>query len=102
MALILGLSAVMAISSEVQWTRFKGEVKALDFKKNLVTIQNKDGDLFTITVDKDIVVVRDKADIEFADVRIDDKIVLMRIPSDKPKVAPPQEERYGPRVPGEP
>jgi hypothetical protein len=91
LSLMLLLPALVT-ATEIQWTRFRGEVKALDFKKSIVTIQNKDGDLFTFSVDKDVICVRGKAEVPFTDLRIDDKVVLMRVPSDKPIVKPEEQQ----------
>jgi hypothetical protein len=94
LAALLLMVSIPALSqaTEIQWTRFRGEVKALDFKKSIVTIQNKDGDLFTFPVDKDVMCVRGKAEVPFTDLRIDDKVILMRVPSDKPVVKPEEQQ----------
>ena len=86
-AIVIGL-AVWVFAAPVEWTRFKGTVKALDQKAKKVTLANKDGDIFTVLVDNDVIVVVGKEERQLKDVGLDDKVTLLRIP----KADPPKEQ----------
>jgi Cu/Ag efflux protein CusF len=89
---LLAVAVAAVCAQEVQWTRFRGVVKGLDLKANRVTIQNGERDLVTIQVTDDVKVQRGKDDVKLGDIRLDDKVVLVHIPTDKPKE--PKEETF--------
>jgi hypothetical protein len=88
------LAAVVAATcvQEVDWTRFKGTVKGLNLKSNRITVQNAEGDLLGLQVNDDVKILRGKesAEVKLGDVRLDDRVILIHIPADKPK----QEESF--------
>lgn len=71
--------------ADVEWTRFKGTVKAVNLKAHTLTIQNTDGDLFTIPIDYQVTIV-DRKNVmrDLKDVQFDTKVVLLRVISEKP------------------
>lgn len=75
--------------AEVDWTRFTGKVKAVNLKASTVTIQNAEGDLFTVPVDYQVNVIigkgKNAASKGLKDVTLDDRITLIRTPAEKPK-----------------
>lgn len=78
--LALVLWVFWAHAADVAWSRFRGTIKAVNHKTGVVTLQNKDGDVFNIKVDADVTVVVGKEERAFKDVRIDDKVTLLYAP----------------------
>lgn len=77
------------LNADVQWTRLKGIVRSMDHKAQKVTIQNADGDLFTVTVTPDVHISDGKTDAQLMlkDIHLDEKVTLISIPEpDKPIV----------------
>ncbi len=83
-ALLLLLASV-ANATDLDWTRFSGTVKSINLKASTITIQNKDGDLFTIPVDYQVKIIDGKAIKRLQDISLDNKVTLIRTPSEKPK-----------------
>ena len=81
LCLCLTLLTSVALATEVQWTRFKGTVKSLNYKTSSITIQNADGDLFSLKLDKDVKIKKDKGEVSLDSVELDDKITLLYLPS---------------------
>ena len=77
---------VIAVALCVEWTRFSGTVKAVNLKASTVTLQDKNGDLFTIPVDYQVNIVEKSGDIRaLKDVHLDEKVTLTRIQFEQPK-----------------
>lgn len=75
-------------ASEIQWTRMKGTVKASNAKTQMLTLQNQEGDLFSIHIDGDIDVVAGKDTIgKLSDLKLGDKVTLLY----NPKAAAPKD-----------
>ncbi len=84
-AAVLLTLGVNAFAGEVEWTRFKGTVKAVNLKSPSITLQNSDGDLFTVPIDYQVKIIDKKNVLHvIKDVEIDDKITLLRVISEKP------------------
>lgn len=80
---------IVAMMLCVDWTRFKGTVKAVNLKDNTVTILNRDGDLLTIPVDYQVTILDKSGDTRaLKDLQLDQKITLTRTA----KLAPPPED----------
>lgn len=81
--------AYYAHGADLDWARFTGKVKAINLKASTVTIQNDEGDLFTIPVDYQVTLIIGKgkhaASKGLKDVLLDDRITLIRTPAEKPK-----------------
>ena len=97
--LILGIIASaflgdFALATDVQWSRFRGTVKSINGKTSSLTIQNKEGDLFTIKVDEDVEIVSGKEVKKLRDIAIDDKVVLVYMPK-APAPKDPDEPESG-------
>ena len=74
--------------ADIQWSRLRGTVRAIDHKASKLTIQNSEGDLFTIPVTADVHIAEGKTDSQLAlkDLHLDEKVTLTLIPeADKPK-----------------
>jgi hypothetical protein len=87
-AIVLCFLVSSAYAADVEWSRLRGTVKALDFKAQRITIQNHEGDLLSILVTPDVHIAEGKSDTEIPikDVHLDAKVTLTRIPAaDKPK-----------------
>lgn len=90
------LALVAATCACVEWTRFTGNVKAINLKASTVTIQIKGGDLVTIPVDYQVKVTEGKGELRsLKDLQLDEKVTLLRVPADKPQddtegLVPPQ------------
>lgn len=69
-----------AVYGDMQWSRLKGKVKGINGKASTITIQNAEGDLFTVKVDADVEIVVGKEVRALRDVSIDDKVTLVNIP----------------------
>lgn len=80
LALFLASLISTAYAADIQWTRFKGQVKALDLKANRITLQNKEGDLVGVFIDGDVRISRGSNEVALGDVQMDDKIVVTHIP----------------------
>lgn len=72
--------ASAAFGSEISWSRFKGTVKAIDYKASTLTIQNSEGDLVGIKVNGDVTIRQGKDDVPLSKVQIDDKVTLFFAP----------------------
>jgi Cu/Ag efflux protein CusF len=68
------------MASDVQWTRFRGTVKALDLDKGRVTIQDESGDLLGIPVDANVRIFEGKDQVSIDKLQLDAKIQLQYIP----------------------
>jgi hypothetical protein len=90
--LVLCLTSV-ALATEVSWTRFKGTVKALNYKTGQITVQNAEGDLISLKVDKDIKIVKNKGEIFLESVNLDDKVTLLYLPSNPKSEQALEEEK---------
>ena len=77
---LLLLLASFSSASNVEWTRFKGKVKATNGKTQSITIQNAEQDLITIKVDLDVQIIKDKEEVNLREVQIDDKVTLLYQP----------------------
>lgn len=70
----------------VEWTRLTGVVKTVNLRDSTVTIQNRDGDLLTVPVDYQVKVNTKHEELRaLKDLVLDEKIVLIRVVSEKPK-----------------
>lgn len=70
----------------LEWTRLSGVVKAINLRDSTVTIQNRDGDLLTVPVDYQVKVIEKKGELRaLKDLALDEKIILTRVVSEKPK-----------------
>ena len=95
-AAVVALTVAVLAHGDVQWSRFKGKVKAVNGKAATVTIQNAEGDLVTVKVDSDVEVLRGKDQVKLGDVAIDDKVTLVY----SPKAPPPKESDEEPALGG--
>ncbi len=69
----------------LEWTRLSGTVKAVNLKASTLTIQNRDGDLLTVPIDYQVSITDKHEEIRtLKTVRLDDKVILVRIQSDAP------------------
>lgn len=64
---------------DVSWTRFRGKVKAINYKTSTITLDSG-GDLVTIKVDDDVNILSGKTAVKLSDVGIDDKVTLIYAP----------------------
>jgi hypothetical protein len=80
MVIIAILISLAPLSADVQWSRLNGTVKGINGKRSEITVQNKEGDLLTITVTDDVSIVRKKDVVKLKDVAIDDRVTLVNIP----------------------
>ena len=80
-------SLVSLVFGDVEWTRFKGTVKAINLKASTITIQNSDGDVFTVPIDYQVLITdtKRKAPHVLKDIQLNDKVTLIKVISDKPK-----------------
>jgi len=71
----------------VDWTRFRGTVKAINQKDSTVTILNKDGDLIVIPVDYQVKIEEKHGEQRgLLNLQLDEKVTLIRTPrADVPK-----------------
>jgi hypothetical protein len=98
----LTLAAAVCVPC-VEWTRLAGTVKNVNLRDSTVTIQNKDGDLLTIPIDYQVSIVEKHDEIRtMKSLKLDEKITLTRVQSDKPKedtdgLAPPEHPEPPPR-----
>ena len=77
---------VIAGASEVEWTRFIGRVKAINLKAQTVTIQDRDGNLYTIPVDYQVKMLNKEHELlTLKNLDIDQKITLIRVPAEAPR-----------------
>jgi hypothetical protein len=91
----LGLAlALFAGAADVNWSRFRGKVKAINGKASTVTIQNAEGDLVTVKVDDDVSIVSGKQVKALGDLAIDEKVVLVYFPK-APAPKEPEETPEG-------
>ena len=84
-ALLLATSA--AFASEVQWTRFRGKVKSVNYRTQEITLQNAEGDLIGVKVTEDVAIFDGKEIRKLSDVAVDEKVSLLFAP----KPLPPKE-----------
>jgi len=80
MIVVAVLIGAVAVQADVLWSRFKGQVKGVNGKTSLLTIQNKEGDLLTVKIDSDVLVMKGKDEIKLKDVSIDDQVTLLYLP----------------------
>ena len=86
LAIVLLLASIC--QANVRWTRFTGRVKHVDLKENRLTIQNKEGDLIDLKVDRDVTVIVDNEARRLQEITYGDKVVVMN----SPKAPEPKEE----------
>lgn len=91
--LLVVLAATAARASDVQWTRFRGKVKAVNYKISSVTLQSN-GDLVTVKVDDDVTIYEGKEAVKLTGVLIDDKVTLIYAPR-APAPKDPEEPQQG-------
>ncbi len=96
------LAAAIACSPCVEWTRLAGKVKAINLRDSTVTIQDHDGDLMTVPIDYQVVIMRNKNELmkNARYLALDDKIILIRTPQEKPAddtngMAQPESGQHG-------
>jgi hypothetical protein len=97
-ALVLVLAATVCRASEVQWTRFRGKVKAVNYKTSTLTLDSG-GDLVTVKLDDDVMILEGKEAVQPSGVLIDDKVTLIYAPkaaAPKDPDAPPPGGVYQP------
>jgi len=86
-------------ASDVQWTRFRGQVKAVNYKTATLTLESN-GDLVTVKIDDDVTILRGKEAIDkISGVLIDDKVTLIyapKAPASKDPDEPPPGGVYAP------
>lgn len=86
---------------DVEWTRLRGTVKAINLKSSSLTIQNGDGDLISVPIDYQVKILEKRGDITtLGRLQLDQKVMLIRIPIEKPKeelegLVPPELEKHG-------
>jgi len=81
-------AVAIACSPCIDWTRFSGTVKAINGKDNTITIQNRDGDLFTIPIDYQVKISEKRGELRsISNLQLDEKVTLIR----RPSVEPPKE-----------
>lgn len=79
------LIAAVVCSACIDWTRLSGTVKAINLKDSNVTIQMKDGAILTVPVDYQVKITERHGELRgLANLQLDEKITLIRIPSIKP------------------
>lgn len=79
--LLLLLCASLSQASEIQWTRLRGTVKAINARTQMLTIQNPDGDLLTMHIDADVEMLNGKDPIlKLQDFKLGDKVTLLYNP----------------------
>jgi hypothetical protein len=97
------LAAVVACSC-LEWTRLSGTVKSVNLKASTVTLETREGDLFTVPIDKWQDQIKRKNDelvgIQLKDLKLDEKITITRTETDPPKddtegLAPPETPARG-------
>lgn len=88
----------------LEWTRMTGTVKSVDLKDSTVTIENREGDLFTVPIDKWQTRIMKKGSdlvgIGLKDLKLDEKVTITRIQAEPPKddtegLAPPEPAQRG-------
>lgn len=79
-------------ASDVQWTRFKGIVKALDLDKSRVTMMDDAGDLIGVPVDGNVRIFLGKDQVALDKLKLDDKIQLQYIPINQKLMQQMQQE----------
>lgn len=77
---VVCLFTLISAFADVQWSRFNGKVKGINGKTSQLTIQNKEGDLFTVKVDADVIIVKGKEVVLMKDVRMDENVSLLYLP----------------------
>src|SRR3954470_13131631 len=80
MILVAVILGSVSLEADIQWSRLNGRVKGINGKTQQVTIQNREGDLLTVKIDPDVLIVRDKQEIHLKDVSMDEKVTLLYIP----------------------
>lgn len=82
------LVAAVVCAACLEWTRLSGTVKSVNLKDQTVTIENREGDLFTVPVDYQVRIKTksepDRLGMELKGLKLDDKITLTRIATEKP------------------
>jgi len=95
------LVAAVVCTACLEWTRLSGTVKSVDQTQSTITIQNKEGDLLTVPIDYQVTIMEKHDELRsMKTVRLDEKVVLTRIRSDKPKedyegMAQPEPSQHG-------
>lgn len=80
---------IAAACACIDWTRLSGTVKAVNFKAATITIQNRDGDLFTVPIDYQVTISERNGDLKgIKSLRLDEKVTLLRVPADPVKEEP--------------
>ncbi len=76
----------VACATCLDWTRLSGVVKGVNQKDSTVTIQNRDGDLLTVPIDYQVTMIAKSGEARtIKTVKLDDKLTLTRIVSEKPR-----------------
>jgi hypothetical protein len=100
-ALVLLIKA--AFAADVEWSRLRGTVKAVNLKAQTVTIQNSEKDLLTVPIDYQVkIVAKGDALRALKDLELDERITLYRTLADQPKedtegLVPPEWEQPKPK-----
>ncbi len=84
--LLLVLAGALTKASDVQWTRFRGKVKAVNYRASTLTLDSG-GDLITVKIDDDVTIFSGKDPVQLNSVLIDNKVTLIYAP----KALPPHE-----------
>ena len=88
--LILTLLSGTLSASEIQWTRFRGKVKAINYKTQDLMLQNNEGDMISLKVTDDVAIFDGKEVKKLGEVSIDEKVSLLYAP--KPVLPKDSEE----------
>lgn len=79
------LAVAVVCTPCLDWTRFSGTVKAVNTRDNSITIQNRDGDLFTIPIDYQVKISEKHGELRsLSNLQLDEKITLIRRPAAEP------------------
>lgn len=69
----------------IDWTRMKGTVTGINMHAYTMTLRDHDGNIFTVPIDYQVQIIDSKNVAHvLKDVRLDDKVTLIHILTDKP------------------
>ena len=81
------VALIAAACACLEWTRLTGIVKGINLKDSILTLENREGDLLAVPVDWQVQIREKDKDTYVAslkDLKLNEKVTLTRIVSDKP------------------